>query len=79
MGQDADPPQGAPHMSQPHVDRMVREKADLDMKIGKLNFFLHTETFENQLPAHEQNLLREQMIVMNHYSSILAERIRLAG
>lgn len=59
---------------QPHQERVVKERAELDEKISKLSKFIGTDTFQ-ALPLSEQTLLREQRDVMNRYSSILGERI----
>jgi hypothetical protein len=59
---------------QPHQQRVVDEKAELDERREKLDKFLDTETFEN-LPQHEKTLLVRQSYLMLEYSNILGERI----
>lgn len=58
----------------PHQQRVVDEKRDLDDKGVKLEAFFNNPVFE-KLDSDEQNRLREQHIVMQSYSAILAERI----
>jgi hypothetical protein len=60
----------------PHQQRVVVEKMELDGKIAALNGFFSTATFES-LSAYEQGLMRQQVICMQRYSEILAERIHL--
>ena len=60
----------------PHQQRVVQEKAELDVKINALRSFMQTVTFQS-LPLKEQGLRHEQFIVMNRYSDILASLINL--
>jgi hypothetical protein len=59
---------------QPHQQRVVDEKADLDAKIEKLTTFVGGLVFESLSPP-EKNWLTQQLNVMGQYSSILGERI----
>lgn len=60
---------------QPHQQRVVDEKTELDKKATALsNFIGHSPIFET-LDAAEQERLKEQNDVMWTYSEILGARI----
>jgi hypothetical protein len=59
---------------QPHQQRVVDEKQELDIKRDKLTEFLKGDLFRS-LPEDEQVRLSKQLTVMGEYSGILAERI----
>jgi len=59
---------------QPHQQRVVDEKSDLDEKREKLEFFKNGSFFLT-LPLAEQERLNKQADAMALYSSILDERI----
>lgn len=59
---------------QPHQERVVQEKKELDEKIEKLQAFLKTEKF-NDIDIDEQERLDDQLDVMQEYSTILLARI----
>ncbi len=62
---------------QPHQQRVVDEKTELDEKLNKLHAFIFgngNELFVG-LPHAEQNRLARQLQVMGEYSKILSERI----
>lgn len=59
---------------QPHQERVVTEKEDLDGKLSKLTAFFDGTIFL-ALDGAEQGRLREQAQVMRRYSEILGERI----
>jgi hypothetical protein len=59
---------------QPHQERVVVEKHELDEKLDKLGAFL-TGKIMHTLPDDEQARLRRQYALMRDYSSILQERI----
>ncbi len=59
---------------QPHQQRVLDEKRELDEKISKLIQFFPAGTFL-VLPRAEQERLRRQETVMLAYSDILGERI----
>lgn len=59
---------------QPHEQRVIDEKADLDARAAKLATFLAGELFAG-LPLVDQHLLALQHDAMGAYSYILGERI----
>ncbi len=59
---------------QPHQQRVVDEKEELDLKLVKLSVFLGTKMF-SELPIEEKRRLRHQEEVMQEYSKILSEHI----
>jgi hypothetical protein len=59
---------------QPHQQRVVAEKAELDEKLAKLSTFFNTETFAG-LDEAEQERLQRQAGHMAAYSKVLGERI----
>jgi len=60
---------------QPHEERVVKEQADLNEKINKLNAFIGGDIF-NGLPEEDRALLEEQSRWMSAYSGVLRERIK---
>lgn len=60
---------------QPHQQRVVDEKNELDEKIGKLQAFFDNEIYKN-LPNEDRALLIEQVNHMRIYSDILFRRIQ---
>lgn len=59
---------------QPHQQRVVEEKADLDSKLEKLGDFCNTPIFAG-LEQPEQNRLNRQFLIMKLYAQVLGERI----
>lgn len=59
---------------QPHQQRVIIEKEELDDKVDKLGKFLNGSIFVG-LPHEEQDRLNEQVAHMRRYSDILGERI----
>jgi uncharacterized protein len=62
---------------QPHQERVVAEKKELDEKLGKLKEFCFgsdTKIFAS-LDPHERDRLERQYDAMKLYSGILGERI----
>lgn len=59
---------------QPHQQRVVTEKEELDEKISKLTPFLDSKIFQTLNPA-EQGRLRVQLAIMDSYSQVLGQRI----
>lgn len=59
---------------QPHQQRVVDEKAELDSKRDRLTEFLKGPIFRS-LPEDEQERLSRQASIMEQYSGVLAERI----
>ena len=58
----------------PHQERVVAEKADLDVKLGALYIFIAGPVFAD-LDPDEQTRLRAQLDAMTDYSKILGARI----
>lgn len=63
---------------QPHQQRVVAERIELDDRRAKLWAFMSSETYKS-LPMLEQIRLGYQLKVMSQYSDILAERIAAFG
>lgn len=61
---------------QPHQERVVQEKQELDERLFKLRLFLEKQAFK-ELPEKERDLLVEQEVCMHTYSDVLGERIAL--
>jgi hypothetical protein len=59
---------------QPHQQRVVEEKSDLDTKLEKLGDFCNTPIFAG-LEQAEQNRLNRQFLIMELYAQVLGERI----
>lgn len=60
---------------EPHQQRVVEEKNELDEKREKLNNFLQGDFFKT-IDENEQERLEKQADVMKMYSDVLGERIR---
>lgn len=65
---------GATNM-QPHQERVISEKAELDGKLNKLKAFIEESPTFKGLPADERGRLNKQFDAMAEYSSILSQRI----
>jgi hypothetical protein len=59
---------------QPHQERVIAERAELDQRLGKLLKFLDTDLFFVLDPA-EQARMHRQAQLMSGYSDVLGERI----
>lgn len=59
---------------QPHQQRVIDEKTELDGRLKKLNAFIDGEIFKG-LPEDERTRLRKQVGYMKCYSYVLEERI----
>jgi hypothetical protein len=59
---------------QPHQQRVVDEKKELDEKSSKLNAFFNTAIFD-KLSSEEQDRMHRQYELMVQYSAVLGERI----
>jgi hypothetical protein len=59
---------------QPHQERVVVEKKELDEKITKLDAFLHGSLY-TRLAEDERMRLGRQFCHMKDYSNVLGERI----
>ena len=62
-------------MMEPHQQRVVEEKEQLDAKILKLFNFIQENSLFASLPVIEQELLTTQLSAMRVYSDILGMRI----
>lgn len=60
----------------PHQQRVLDEKLDLDIRITKLDEFIHRNQLFNNLPTDEKARLKRQYDVMHELSVILADRIQ---
>ena len=60
---------------QPHQQRVVNEKKELDEKLDSLKAFIETSPIFKSLPADERGRLGKQFDVMAAYSRILSQRI----
>jgi hypothetical protein len=60
---------------QPHQQRVVDEKKELDEKLTKLNLFIAESPTFTGLPDDEKSRLIAQKAHMEGYSDILGERI----
>ena len=63
---------------EPHQQRVIYEKDELDKKIILLSRFLRSDSL-NMAAMEEQLLLRRQLTVMNELSEILMARIKAWG
>ena len=60
---------------QPHEQRVVDEKSELDAKLKKLDEFIETSPIFLSLSPRAQSLLYYQGLIMTEYSNILDQRI----
>jgi hypothetical protein len=60
---------------QPHQQRVVDEKTELDEKLTKLGEFIESSPIFAGLPDDERERLVRQKSCMAEYSEILGERI----
>ena len=60
---------------EPFQQRVIDELKDLETKIFNLSNFIKTEFFTDRLDSEEQQRLKQQLIVMQTYESILIQRI----
>lgn len=60
---------------QPHQQRVVDEKRELDEKLDKLKAFIQSEKFESEVGGQERYRLIRQSEIMGEYSNILGARI----
>lgn len=60
---------------EPHQERVVNEKKELDEKLDKLKAFIDTSPTFKGLHEDERGRLNRQFDVMAEYSSILSQRI----
>lgn len=59
-----------------YKERLLEEKAQLDVRRTKLEEFLVTDAFQG-IPTEQQRLLNVQAPIMLAYSQVLTERIAL--
>lgn len=59
---------------QPHQERVIAEKKELDERGDKLDQFILSDKF-GTLPAAEQERMKRQLEIMAKYSEVLGERI----
>lgn len=57
---------------QPHQERVIVEKRDLDVKRNALAAFVVSPTFDG-VDSPEQFRLRRQLVAMTEYSDVLGE------
>ena len=62
------------HNLQPHQQRVVDEKTELDARCNRLDVFILSPQFR-ALDDAERDRMRRQWLAMISYSSILGERI----
>jgi hypothetical protein len=60
---------------EPHQQRVIDERRDLDDKLSKLNAFMSENAIFDGLPEEDRRLMRLQGHAMAQYSGILAARI----
>ncbi len=61
---------------QPHEERVITEKTELDAKLEKLKAFCFgNNPAYSLLSPEDRDLLEDQYTIMEQYSKILAERI----
>ena len=58
--------------------RLINEQFELQEKINKLNGFINSESLGN-IDIFQQNLLKEQIVAMESYNSILIKRLAALG
>jgi hypothetical protein len=59
--------------------RVIKEKAELEVKIKALETFIEKNPVFSTLPKEERGLLQSQLDVMLGYAGILESRIELFG
>jgi hypothetical protein len=60
---------------QPHEQRVVEEKRELDERLNKLLMFIGANPLFKELTERERARLEHQAGIMNEYSRVLKERI----
>jgi hypothetical protein len=63
---------------QPHQDRVIAERDELDVRLTKLNEFFQNDVF-HVLPLEERTRLKCQALFMRGYLTMLNERIHAFG
>ncbi len=62
---------------EPHQERVVDEKDELDDRLRKLKAFIDTNPQFNDLPEIDKELMRAQLLNMGAYASVLEQRIQI--
>jgi hypothetical protein len=60
---------------QPHQERVVQEKEELDKKANALSDFIGNSPIFETIDPEEQERLKEQNDIMWQYSEVLGKRI----
>ena len=60
---------------QPHEQRVLVEKEQLDERLRNLTRFIDKAPAFNELAPEDKTLLRQQQDLMERYSEVLGERI----
>lgn len=60
---------------QPHQQRVVDEKRELDERLSSLQKFVDASPIFEGLPEDKQDRLVRQRVAMTQYSEVLGERI----
>lgn len=60
---------------QPHQQRVVNERSELQAKLKALTTFIDLNATFATLPKSEQDLLQKQEVLMRQYVSVLTQRI----
>lgn len=63
---------------QPHQQRVVTERDELQTKLTALSKFIDSDIFDT-LPSAEQGRLQRQKLIMIDYVAVLNERIAAWG
>lgn len=61
-----------------HIERIKKEKEELDNKIHKLEYFIDTNDKFNELSELQQTLMKTQLQSMIIYTICLKERLKEA-
>lgn len=64
---------------QPHQQRVIDEKSELDVKRAALSTFIEGSIRFAELDTTEKDRLRRQRVIMGEYSDVLNERIAAFG
>lgn len=60
---------------QPHQERVINEKAELDGRLSRLKDFIDASPYFVPLPQEEKDRLIKQSEIMGQYSDVLGQRI----
>ena len=59
----------------PHVQRVIEEAEELEIKINKLENFIDNNLLFKELPEIDQSLMQRQLGIMLDYLEILDKRL----